>query len=101
MRKRYVYFVQESETLGPVKIGVAVDCTRRVSEMQIGNPRELFLAVRIGPLSSDAAYNLERDLHKFFDSRRIRGEWFTAKVIKKLNTASDFGVPQDAEVVFF
>jgi len=79
MKNRYIYFVQEQKKSkrAPVKIGVAKDIDKRVAELQIGNPRDLDVVLRMGPFSEKVAYRLERDLHIRFSQKRIRGEWFS------------------------
>lgn len=54
-----------------VKIGVTANLAKRVSEIRLGNPRHVRL---IGVVAGDAA--LERALHKRFDEKHDRGEWF-------------------------
>jgi hypothetical protein len=67
---RFVYFIQDGEN-GPVKIGLSNEPDKRISKLQTGNPRELFLRHVI---PGDRA--VENQLHKRFEPARIRGEWF-------------------------
>lgn len=66
----YVYFIQSGAD-GPIKIGLTNKPTRRVPELQTGNPRELLLRHVI---PGDMA--VEKQLHVRFEPARIRGEWF-------------------------
>jgi Meiotically up-regulated gene 113 len=66
----FIYFIQSGEH-GPIKIGFSNKPTRRVPELQTGNPDELLLRHVIpGDLT------VERKLHERFEPARIRGEWF-------------------------
>lgn len=65
-----VYFIQGGKD-GPVKIGVAEDIADRLAGLQTGHWCELSVIRTLegGPL-------LERWLHRFYGSLRLRGEWF-------------------------
>lgn len=65
-----VYFIQ-SGSGGPIKIGLAIEPERRLSELQTGNPHELTLraSVKGGRVA-------ERKYHRSFSEFHIRGEWF-------------------------
>jgi Meiotically up-regulated gene 113 len=65
-----VYFLRDG---GCIKIGTSTNVYARVSSGQTMNPRELVL---IGSVPGDQ--RLEADLHRRFDSLRVRGEWFVA-----------------------
>lgn len=68
-----VYFVQEG-LRGPIKIGRAVDISKRMGLLQCGNSQEL---VFLGHILSDFDSELmEQKLHSHFRDYRIRGEWF-------------------------
>lgn len=56
---------------GPIKIGYARNPRFRLSELQVGNPVQLYLlaAFRGGP-------DVELMLHAVFDEDRMAGEWF-------------------------
>jgi hypothetical protein len=75
MKRSYVYLVQQGYT-GPIKIGLADNVCKRITELQVGNPIELLLIAVIGPISRKEAEHLERSLHKKFKHKHIRGEWF-------------------------
>jgi hypothetical protein len=69
-----VYFIQCNGDEGPIKIGMAVDPPRRLSELRIGCPYPMVLLAAVQV--KDAAAE-ERRYHALFASQRIHGEWFT------------------------
>lgn len=69
----YVYFIRAS---GFVKIGVAKNPSKRLCEIQVGNPHELSLVGSLPCASNKHARKLERFLHRSFRAHRVRGEWF-------------------------
>lgn len=72
-RPQLVYFIQCNGADGPVKIGIAVDPQRRLSELRIGCPYPMELLATAVVEDADLA---ERRLHMRFAARRIHGEWF-------------------------
>lgn len=78
--KWYVYFIScGSKNNKSVKIGIAKDPTKRILDLQIGNPAILKLDSTIECRSRKHAHNLEGWLHKCFSEYHIRGEWFKEK----------------------
>ncbi len=78
-----VYFVRELRD-GHIKIGVSQEIRRRLSQLQTGSPCELAL---MGWLESQDDFGLERDLHREYSAKRLRGEWFSINqddVLKQL-----------------
>jgi hypothetical protein len=68
--QRRIYFIQGVDG-GPIKIGVANDPQRRLSDLQRTSPVRLqILATEPGDLLEEAA------LHQKFKSDRMHGEWF-------------------------
>lgn len=67
----HVYFIRAGE-MGPIKIGIAVNISARLNQMQTGNPEPL---VCIGWTPGSAAEELA--LHTRFAAHHYRGEWFT------------------------
>jgi len=65
-----VYFIQ-AETGGPIKIGTALDVSKRIAMLQTGNPEQL-VVLHTFPGQRD----LESALHATLREHRIRGEWF-------------------------
>ena len=63
-----VYFIQCEEY---VKIGVALDISKRLYTLQVSNPHDLVLLLLI-----EGDRQLESSLHYKFTKDRIRGEWF-------------------------
>lgn len=72
MRPQSIYFIQCNGTDGPIKIGIAVDPNRRLSELRIGCPYPMQM---LATCPGDDM--LERQLHATFRDDRIHGEWFT------------------------
>lgn len=69
-----VYFLGEWENgCSPIKIGVAKNIVRRQRALQTGNPQELRL---LGWIETSDDFQLERQLHKYFEATHARGEWF-------------------------
>ena len=83
-----MYFVGIKERPHLFKIGKSNNCERRLKQLQTGNPHELYIA-RIIPHSKP--FELESSLHKYFASRRRRGEWFYIgkKRIDRIRIAED------------
>jgi len=72
---------------GPIKIGVAKNVEKRLSDLQCASPYELSLITKIDCGSRRKAYDLERRLHKMYGYKRMRGEWFQGDI--KLKEADD------------
>lgn len=70
-----VYFVQEHDDAGPVKIGVSTvfGLASRLSTIRNGNPRDLHLRRAVV-----GGYELEHEFHERLAGFRLRGEWFDA-----------------------
>ena len=68
-----------------VKIGVSCQTDKRLKEMQVGNPRILRLATKLGPFSEKEAYATEAKLHKCFKRFHVRGEWFDAECLSRMD----------------
>ena len=86
MRDHYVYFIQErcperKKGRWAVKIGVAQNVDQRLRELQTGNPSELYVRLKFGPFTKADAFRNENWFHRKFKPHRIRGEWFTARVL--------------------
>lgn len=78
-KQRFVYFIQAGT--GAVKIGVAADPFKRLSELQTGNHEPLRI---IATVEGDVEH--ESSFHARFASHRLRGEWFAAEpVLAALN----------------
>jgi len=66
----FVYFIQSGDQ-GPLKIGWAMQPSKRLKELQTGNPQKLrLLSTLAGSLRDEGAW------HEWFKAHRITGEWF-------------------------
>jgi len=65
-----VYFIREADG-GAVKIGISSSVSKRLCELQTGNPRKLEV-VHVIP----GGLKKERELHNKFRNHRLEGEWF-------------------------
>ena len=69
----FVYFLFDGEF---VKIGIADEIIKRISEIQTSNARKIsLLAYKAFETRAWALY-AEKELHSFFDLFRLNGEWF-------------------------
>lgn len=86
-----LYFIQEvkASKKAPVKIGIAKDVAERLSTLQIGNPRRLVVILESAPMSLLQARALESSLHRRFKRERIRGEWFSGKILRDVRRLVD------------
>ena len=80
--KGFVYFISDGIC---VKIGSATNVRSRLSELQCGTHRELFLQYTIPLKSRKAAFAAEKKLHFLYSEWHIRGEWFN--LLDKLNVS--------------
>ena len=73
-----VYFILD-ENSNAVKIGKANNIQERFSDLQTGNPNKLEVIYFITCDTIEKSEELEKKLHKKFESLRIgtNGEWFT------------------------
>lgn len=78
-----VYFIQAGDKSGAIKIGVADNVDRRLSELQTANHAELTVISIMPCESKQRAYTLEKRLHSAFSKENIRGEWFESTVSMK------------------
>lgn len=76
-RPGFIYFIQEADSspgrFAGFKIGMSDNVSRRLAELQTGNPRELvcYKFVKSSNMAIDEAY-----LHKKYVAKRVHGEWF-------------------------
>lgn len=82
-----VYVMQHE--LGPVKIGIAAEPRKRLSQIQIGSPFEITLKKTAMPRN---ALRVEQYLHRVFSEYRMRGEWFDIPPAER-----DFSIPTKVE----
>lgn len=70
----YVYFITEEPFGGWIKIGYSKDDpSRRLGELQTGNPRKLTILDCVSCLDYK---KFEAHMHRCFDAKRGVGEWF-------------------------
>lgn len=74
-RVYYVYFIREIDS-HYVKMGYAIDVSRRLAELQIGTPHKLEVLYTIQVESESAARDIENAMHRRFDASHVRGEWY-------------------------
>ena len=88
----YIYLVQAGYT-GPIKIGLAKNVNKRMAELQVGNHMDLKLIAAIGPFNRSIAEQIEKQLHKKFKHKHVRGEWFSRTIdlsaIKEIDIEND------------
>ena len=70
----HVYVIQSSS--GISKIGISSNAYRRLSETQVNNHEQLFLASVIVTKDEISAKELESHLHIVLQPYWVRGEWF-------------------------
>lgn len=75
---RFLYVIAESAD-GPVKIGVANNPEKRLSQLQTGSSGELRL-FHSEPCEADKASEVERRIHQELRPHRKKGEWFSIAV---------------------
>jgi len=75
IKKSNVYFIQAEQSLR-IKIGVAQDPEKRLSDLQVGSPEKLNL---IG-IVYGAGRGEERRLHNVFHYAQTHGEWFEPSI---------------------
>ncbi|WP_425555973.1 GIY-YIG nuclease family protein [Kitasatospora nipponensis] len=67
-----VYAIGEDNGSGLVKIGRSMDANARARQLQTGSPHQLQVLWQHSTLDPD----LEAKLHRHFQDRRLKGEWF-------------------------
>ena len=68
-----VYFIHEVNKFNRFKIGFTTNVSRRIVELQVGNPDELVVYRSIENVSVEK----EHELHHHFANYHIRGEWYS------------------------
>lgn len=68
----YVYLIGTEDIQ---KIGITNDLSRRLRELQTGNPHELTLHHHILVEDKDAL-SIEKKIHLELNHRKLKGEWF-------------------------
>ena len=70
----YVYFIRTGDA---IKVGIATDLTKRMVNVQVGNPHKIEVLHYIGT-SEDEARKIESQIHELFRKTHLNGEWFHA-----------------------
>lgn len=71
-----VYFITDGTA---VKVGYTTDLNKRLSTLQVGNPRRLEV-LRVVPFATATeAYEYEQSYHNTNRRYQVRGEWFNIK----------------------
>ena len=73
-REKTPAYVYVMECASVYKIGVSKHPEYRRKEL---NERPYPLRIVLKSRLTENAYNIEKDLHEFFDCKRVEGEWFT------------------------
>lgn len=73
-----VYFLRSSAS-GLIKIGHSRNINKRLANLRTGSHESLELICQI---PTGRAVKLEKFLHAYFDSRRVRGEWFELTTVE-------------------
>lgn len=71
--KCFVYFISEGEY---TKIGFARDIEKRLKDLQVANPRKLWIVSFVPCLTEYHARKIEKFLHHSLKFHRVHGEWF-------------------------
>ena len=79
MAEAFIYVISE-EASPYLKIGVTTDIERRLSGLQTGNPRKLFVADLVEFECERHAYFVESAVHSRLAGRKKQGEWFDVPV---------------------
>jgi len=76
----YLYCITDGEHY---KIGWATNPSKRLLQLQTGNPRQLTIHARLRCSCTAQAMMRERNLHKQYRRFRLVGEWFTDVVARQ------------------
>jgi len=92
----YVYFIRAGIY---TKIGVAKNVSRRLEQLQTGNPLELRLTAAVKLPSIKSAYHFEGLLHSELMDRHKHGEWFYIKSARIKDIISKYSESEKFEPV--
>ena len=84
-----VYFISDGTY---VKIGKSNNVINRLSILNTGNADTLTLLGYILQESEEAAFKLEKELHKVYEKSKVKGEWFNLSEIDTLNLQTNYGM---------
>lgn len=77
MLDSYVYFVQQKDYIGCIKIGVSKKPEDRIKQLSTGSSVDLRTLTILKCPSPKAAFAVEAGLHRCFRFSSTKGEWFT------------------------
>ena len=80
--RQYVYVIKNNDTCR-IKVGVAQNVNKRLSQLQTGSDSELVLVYRSVICSN--AFDVEKFMHNKFKNNHIRGEWFNVSELDVIN----------------
>ncbi len=89
-------YVLEEEASGFIKVGICIHPTRRVSALQVGNPRKLKLLALYGGIRRDCLAVERETLHNFRVDA-LRGEWVSTPKKAVLRFIAGFIEQGDAQ----
>lgn len=84
-RTAFVYVIGETCN-GPIKLGATDNPPKRLGELQVANPRELFL---YHSLQHPAAIDVEAWAQRRLRDRHIRGEWYDVNPAEAANLLAE------------
>lgn len=89
-----VYFIYDGKEYVKIRISTDQGLKQRLTTIQNGNPRKLFIYDVLHVDSRGRAQYIENKLHKGFEWARRNGEWFEAKPViwwlEKVSRQRDF-----------
>lgn len=96
----FVYFIRSGNgKSAPIKIGIAQNPEKRITELQTGNPNPLLLLCKAPVNSRKQAEFLERELHNYFSYCRMEGEWFRGDKVNIHKALNSINFELEGEMV--
>jgi len=83
----FIYFIQMGD-VGPIKIGYAKNCNKRLTDLQISNPYKLNL-IYFTPANMEDEQFVHRLLRTKYPELCLSGEWYHPSQVV-FNTIEDF-----------
>lgn len=80
--RQYIYIIKNPDN-DRIKIGVSNNVEKRIATLETGAGTKLDLIYK--SLVCSNAFNIERDVHKYFEEYRIFGEWFSVNENEVIN----------------
>lgn len=77
--KGYIYFLKPQNEENPIKIGRARNIKQRINQLQTSLPYDLKL---IGYIETSNYIKLEKEIHRIYQNKNIKREWFDLKLIE-------------------